>query len=64
MLLRWHRICILYQRFMDQTLQGLLGVACFFNDIIVQGETLQQFFQRMQAVFERRRGKNLHLNKN
>jgi hypothetical protein len=40
----------LYQRFMDQTLQGLAGVACFFDDIVVQGETLQQLFQRLQAA--------------
>jgi hypothetical protein len=25
-----------FQRFMDQTLQGLEGVACFFDDILVQ----------------------------
>jgi RNase H-like domain found in reverse transcriptase/Reverse transcriptase (RNA-dependent DNA polymerase)/Integrase zinc binding domain/Integrase core domain len=52
-----------FQRFMDQTLQGLDGVACFFDDILVQGTTLQQTYERLCAVLDRLRGKNLHLNK-
>jgi hypothetical protein len=53
----------IYQRFMDQTLQGLEGVACFFDDIVVQGSTLQQSYHRLCSVLDRIRGKNLHLNK-
>jgi hypothetical protein len=41
----------LYQRFIDQILQGLAGVACFV-DVVVQGATMQQLFQRLQAVLE------------
>jgi hypothetical protein len=45
-----------FQRFMDQTLRGLEGVACFFDDILVQGASIG-------LVLDRLRGKNLHLNK-
>jgi hypothetical protein len=41
----------IYQRFMDQTLQGLEGVACFFNDIVVQGFTLQQSYHHKICYF-------------
>jgi hypothetical protein len=48
---------------MDQTLQGLEGVGCFFDDIVIQGSTLQQTQDRLYAVLRQLRSKNLHLNK-
>jgi hypothetical protein len=51
----------IYQRFMDQTLQGLEGVACFFNDIVVQGSTLQQSYHRLCSVLDRIHGKICNL---
>jgi len=53
----------LFQRFMDQTLQGLEGVGCFFDDIVIQGATLQQTRDRLYAVLRQLQSKNLHLNK-
>jgi hypothetical protein len=32
----------MFQRFMEQTLQGLVGVACFFDDVLAQAATLLQ----------------------
>jgi hypothetical protein len=40
------------QRFMDQTLQGQEGVACFFDDIVVEGSTLQQSYHRLCSVLD------------
>jgi hypothetical protein len=52
----------LYQRFMDQTLKGLAGVACFFDDHSPRGDSVA--IVSTPSGSERLRGKNLHLNKN
>lgn len=42
-----------WQRFMDQILQDLDGVTCFFDDIAVQGATTTELLQPLQKVLER-----------
>lgn len=53
----------IWQRYMDQTLQGLPGTACFFDDIALQGETYLQLLQRIKTVFEKLQKCGLHINK-
>lgn len=53
----------IWQRYMDQTLQGLDGTACFFDDIAIQGHTYIQLLQRMTSVFKKLQECGLHLNK-
>lgn len=53
----------IWQRYMDQTLQGIEGTACFFDDIALQGQTYIQLLQRIRQVFEKLRKCGLHLNK-
>ncbi|XP_054276592.1 uncharacterized protein K02A2.6-like [Macrosteles quadrilineatus] len=53
----------LWQRFMDSTLQGLDGVQCFFDDILVQGSTFDETLQRLKQVLNVLRSKNLRLNR-
>jgi hypothetical protein len=36
-----------WQRFMDQLLQDLEGVTCFFDDVIVQGSTEDETKRRL-----------------
>ncbi|GBP93681.1 Retrovirus-related Pol polyprotein from transposon 412 [Eumeta japonica] len=53
----------IWQRYMDQTLQGMEGTACFFDDIALQGSTYIQLLQRITAVFKKLTKCGLHLNK-
>ncbi|XP_054260334.1 uncharacterized protein K02A2.6-like [Macrosteles quadrilineatus] len=53
----------LWQQFMDKTLQGIPGVQCFFDDIIIQGKTEEELLTRLRTVLERMRSKNLRLNR-
>ncbi|KAK9667565.1 Reverse transcriptase (RNA-dependent DNA polymerase) [Popillia japonica] len=52
-----------WQRFMDQLLVDIKGVACFFDDIMVQGSTYEELLYNLEAVFKLLRENNLHLNK-
>ncbi|XP_031336101.1 uncharacterized protein K02A2.6-like [Photinus pyralis] len=51
-----------WQRFMDQTLQDLDGVVCFFDDIAIQGGTPEELLTKLRQVLERLRQFDLHLN--
>lgn len=53
----------LWQKFMDQLLQGLDGVKCFFDDIIIQGATENQLLKRLKDVLLRLKQSNLRVNK-
>ncbi|XP_031355108.1 uncharacterized protein K02A2.6-like [Photinus pyralis] len=53
----------IWQRFMDQLLHELDGVACFFDDIIVQGSTIEETMQRLRNVLKKLRDNDLHLKK-
>lgn len=48
---------------MDQVLQDLDGVVCFFNDIAIQGATEQELLNRLRKVLLRLRQHNLHTNR-
>ncbi|XP_026687880.1 uncharacterized protein K02A2.6-like [Diaphorina citri] len=52
-----------FQQFMDQVLQGIEGVQCFFDDIIVQGATIQEVFTRLEEVLKKMKTYNLTLNR-
>lgn len=53
----------IWQRFMDQMLQDLKGVICFFDDILVQGSTEEEFLGNIEAVLQKLRNNGLHLKK-
>lgn len=53
----------LWQKFMDKLLQGLEGVKCFFDDIIIQGANQEQLLQRLKLVLDKLKGSNLRVNK-
>lgn len=49
----------LWQQFMDKTLQGIEGIQCFFDDIILQGKTSDELMTKVRI---RLRNTNLRLN--
>jgi hypothetical protein len=49
----------LWQKFMDRTLQGIDGIKCFFDDILVQGSDELQLLNRLQKVLARLKENNL-----
>ncbi|XP_046968007.1 uncharacterized protein K02A2.6-like [Vanessa cardui] len=53
----------LWQKFMDKILQGLEGVKCFFDDIIIQGSSEGELLQRLHQVLQRLKDNNLRVNK-
>lgn len=53
----------IWQRYMDQTLQGVPGTACFFDDIALQGRTYTELLERLKTVFKKLKECGLHLNK-
>lgn len=48
---------------MDRLLQGLEGVKCFFDDIIIQGSSEDQLLARLREVLKKIQEYNLKLNK-
>lgn len=53
-----------WQRFMDQILNGLEGVVCFFDDITIQDRTQSELLSRLRNVLKLLKNNNLHLNDN
>lgn len=53
----------LWQKFMDQLLQGLDGVKCFFDDIIIQGSSEDELLRRLEQVLQRLKENNLRVNR-
>ncbi|XP_054281226.1 uncharacterized protein K02A2.6-like [Macrosteles quadrilineatus] len=51
-----------WQRFMDRILQGISGVKCFFDDIIIQGSNYEETVQRLKLVLDKMREHDLRLN--
>ena len=43
----------IWQRVMDQILQGLPGVFCYLDDVIVTGSTLEEHLEQLLAVLKR-----------
>lgn len=53
----------IWQRFMDSILFDLEGVACFFDDIIIQGKDFEECCNRLHTVLNRLRQNKLTLSK-
>lgn len=53
----------MWQKFMDKIFQGLEGVQCFFDDIIIQGKSHEELLQRLRNVLDIIRSQNLTLNR-
>lgn len=43
----------IFQKVMDQVLQGIPGVVCFFDDILVTGQTPQEHMNNLEEVLQR-----------
>ena len=41
----------IFQKVMDQVLQGLPKVACYIDDILVTGHTNEEHVRNLEAVF-------------
>lgn len=52
-----------FQKVMTELLEGLEGVECIADDILVWGENISQHNNRLTAVLDRCREKNLKLNR-
>lgn len=52
-----------WQSIMDRILEGLTGVACFFDDIVIKGSNLIELHKRTKEVLDRLKQNNLHVNK-
>lgn len=53
---------MIFQRVMDQIMQGLDGVAVYLDDILVYGISREESIQRLYKVFERLRSYNVRIN--
>lgn len=52
-----------FHRILDQILNGLEGVATYFDDIVIAGQTFTECKQRLISCMERLRKYDLHLNR-
>jgi hypothetical protein len=52
-----------FQRLMNRVFMGLIGTRCFvyLDDVIIFGETLQEYYERLREVFDKRRQFNLKI---
>ncbi|XP_028164039.1 uncharacterized protein K02A2.6-like [Ostrinia furnacalis] len=53
----------IFQRLMTSLLGGIAGVAVLIDDIIIGGTTIEEMFNRLDAVLERIKNAGLRLNK-
>ena len=53
----------IWQRAMDQVLQGLPNVQCYLDDIIVSGKTVDDHLQSLNAVLDRLQYHGLRVNR-
>ena len=53
----------MYQRVIQQTLQGCQGVRNLFDDIVIHGATRKEHDDRLNKVLQRIQDKGLTLNK-
>ena len=53
----------IWQRAMDQVLQGIPNVQCYLDDIIVTGKTMEEHLETLDVVLERLRAHGLKANK-
>ena len=60
----WGCVSIYYlQRVKEQILQGIRGVQCYLDDIILRGTTIEQHLHTLDAVLERHHKYGLKANK-
>lgn len=52
-----------WQSIMDRILEGLTGVACFFDDIVIKGSNLVELHKFTKEVLDCLKQNNLHVNK-
>ena len=53
---------LIFQNRIESTLKGIEGVVIFQDDVLVYGDTMEQFDKRMLVVRSRLREKNLTIN--
>ncbi|XP_054259297.1 uncharacterized protein K02A2.6-like [Macrosteles quadrilineatus] len=53
----------IWQKTMDKTLAGLEGIQCFFDDIVIQGNSEEELLLRLESVLGKLREKGLRLNR-
>ena len=51
----------IFQRTMDSILQGLDGVACYIDDILVTGKSDEEHLARLEEVLERLHKHGVHV---
>ncbi|XP_065224383.1 uncharacterized protein K02A2.6-like [Planococcus citri] len=52
----------LFQRFIDQVIRDLPGTVAYFDDLLVQGSTIEECEARLRALLQRLQEYNLHVN--
>ena len=53
----------IFQSIMDQILQGIPGVCCYLDDILITAPNDKEHLQRLNAVFERLKKHNVYVKK-
>ena len=54
----------IFQRVMDNILQGILGVMVYLDDILITGPTVSEHLQSLETVLDRLAKAGLHIKKN
>ena len=54
----------MFQRVMDMILQGIDGVICYIDDILVAGSTDEQHLERLEEVLKRLKEYGLRVKRN
>ena len=54
----------LFQREIDELVEGIQGIAAYFDDIGVSGDTVEEHDENLREVLKRLRDSGLHLSKN
>ena len=54
----------IFQRVMDNILQGILGVMVYLDDILITGPTVSEHLQSLETVLDRLAKAGLHVKKN
>ena len=52
-----------FQQLMEQILQGLQGVACYLDDVLITGRNEQDNLEQLEAVLKRLHDRGLRLKK-
>ena len=53
----------IFQRIMDQVLQGLPGTVCFLDDILISGRDTEEHMQNVEAVLQRLQERGFKVNR-